>query len=186
MTELAGKRIAVVAASGFEQPVFTALKKRFENGGADVLLASASGRRVSGWLQDDWGDEYTADTELGCADPADYDAVVLPGGPLNVDSLRTNEELRAFVAGMFGRDRVIAATGHAVSLLIDSGLLEGRKMTSDPSLQQDLVNAGARWLDQPVVKDEKILTSRSPDDIDALCEELHDCLIETQPFQATA
>ncbi len=182
MTELAGKVIGVVAAEAFVEPAYAVLKEKLERRGAEVVPVACSGRRLDGWQHA----EAAADSKLSTADLQDYDALVLPGGEGGVTALRSNRTLLALVSACHQHDRIVSATGQAVLILLSSLPVEGRKISADPTLREELVEAGVEWSEEAVVKDDKILTCRSTVEIDAFIEELHACLIETQPFQATA
>ncbi len=163
--ELNGKKIAIVVTDGFEQVEMTDPKGALTAAGATIDLIAPSGGRVRAWQHTDWGDSFDVDVELAQADPSEYDALVLPGGVMSPDSLRLDEDARAFARSFAEADKVVAAVCHGPWTLIDAGLVRGRRMTSWPSLQSDLRNAGATWVDQPCVVDGKLITSRKPDDL---------------------
>lgn len=186
MTELAGKMVAVIAADGFEQDTFTALKQRLEIGGGEVHLLSPGGAAVQGCCFGKEADRFEADGALESAAAEDYDALVLPGGLPSVETLAGSEVLGGFLTAGWKADRFVGASGTAVSILIRSLPVEGRKMTSDPALQRELAAAGVDWMNRPVMKDDKVVTSRSAGEAEAFVETLCACLIETQPFLASA
>jgi deglycase len=165
MATLHGKKVAMLVADGFEQVEMTEPRKALEKAGAHVEIVSPKTGRVRGWQSTDWGDDFDVDVTLAAADSEDYDALVLPGGVMNPDKLRAIPEARAFVRAFFDDGKPVAAICHGPWTLVDAGVIEGKKVTSWPSLQADLGNAGASWVDQEVVVDGTLVTSRKPDDI---------------------
>ena len=164
---LTGKRIAIVVENGFEQVELTEPKKALEQAGARTDIVSPAQGRVKGWKHTEWGDEFTVDVRLRDADPDDYDGLLLPGGVMNPDKLRRNEDALRFVRAFFEAGKPVASICHGPWTLIDAGVVEGRRVTSYPSIQTDLKNAGAEWVDEEVVVDNGLVTSRKPDDIPA-------------------
>ena len=162
---LQGMKVAAVVEEGFEQVEFVAPAKALEEAGARVDLVSPRRGRVRSWNHGDWGKEFTVDVVLSEADAKDYDALLLPGGVRNPDRLRRNEDAWRFVRAFFSAGKPVAAICHAPWTLIDAGVIEGRRMTSYPSIQTDLKNAGADWVDEEVVVDRGLVTSRSPKDL---------------------
>ncbi len=165
--KLSGKRIAAVVDNGFEQVELTEPKKALEAAGATVDVVSPQQGRVKGWDHTKWGEEIQVDRTLDAAAPADYDALLLPGGVMNPDHLRMNPRAVQFVRDFVQSGKPIAAICHGPWTLIEAGGVKGRRMTSWPSLQTDLRNAGADWVDEQVVVDNGLVTSRKPDDIPA-------------------
>ena len=165
--QLEGKTIAILATNGFEEVELTKPRKALEDEGATTHIISPEEGTIKAWDHTDWGDEYEVDVTLDEADASDYDNLLLPGGVMNPDSLRVSKQAVQFVAGFLHAGEPIAAICHAPQLLIETGELEGRKMTSYPSIKTDLVNAGANWVDEEVVVDQGLTTSRNPDDIPA-------------------
>jgi protease I len=165
--ELRNKRVAVLVDHGFEQSELTEPKKALEAAGAKADIISPQAGKVKGWQHTNWGDELPVDRTLDEARPGDYDALLLPGGVMNPDKLRMNPKAVAFVQAFVDTHKPIAAICHGPWPLIETGIVRGRKMTSWPSLQTDLKNAGAEWVDQEVVVDQGLVTSRKPDDIPA-------------------
>jgi protease I len=163
--ELSGKRIAALVDEGFEQVELTEPKKAFEAAGATVDVVSPQKNKVRGWQHTKWGDEIGVDRPLEQARESDYDALLLPGGVMNPDRLRANMQAVDFVRRFVQSGKPIAAICHGPWTLIEAGGIKGRRVTSWPSLQTDLRNAGAIWVDEPVVKDRGLVTSRKPDDI---------------------
>ena len=169
---LTGKKVAMLVTDGFEQVEMTEPRKALEAAGAEVELVSPKSGRVKGWQSTDWGDEFDVDVALASADAGEYDALVLPGGVMNPDKLRTMPEARTFVRAFFDQGKPVAAICHGPWTLVDAGVVRGRKLTSWPSLQADLKNAGATWVDQEVVVDGLLVTSRKPDDLPAFNREM--------------
>jgi protease I len=170
--ELQGKRVALLVANGFEQSELTGPKQALEAAGATALIVSPEKGEVRGWQHTDWGDPFLVDVPLESARAEDYDALVLPGGVMNPDHLRRNEWALQFVRAFYEAGKPIAAICHGPWTLIDAGIAGGLRMTSYPSLQTDLKNAGADWVDEQVVVDQGIITSRKPDDIPAFNQKL--------------
>jgi protease I len=169
---LAGKTIAILVADGFEQSELVEPKRALEEAGAETLIVSPTGVQVKGWKHTEWGDRFPVDVTLDDADADDYDGLLLPGGVMNPDRLRVLPEAQAFVRGFFEAGKPVAAICHAPWTLIDAGVVEGRTLTSYPSVRTDLVNAGAHWVDSEVVVDNGLVTSRKPDDIPAFSRKM--------------
>jgi protease I len=165
--QLSGKKIAILVADGFEQVEMTDPRKALEAAGAGTDLISPANGQVTAFQHDKPGDRFPVDVPLDQADPEDYDALLLPGGVANPDKLRMNPDAVRFVKGFVDAGKPIAAICHGPWTLIEAGAVRGRKMTSWPSLQTDLRNAGANWVDQEVVTDRGLVTSRKPDDLPA-------------------
>jgi protease I len=167
MPDLKGLRIAILATDGVEQAELTEPRKFLDNAGAKTTLFSPKTGQIQAMQHSDKGDKLKVDQEITQADPSDFDAVLLPGGALNADHLRMDENARSFVREMQKAGKPIAAICHAPWLLISAGLVKGRKMTSYHTVQDDLRNAGAQWSDEEVVRDNNWVTSRQPSDIPA-------------------
>lgn len=167
MADLSNKKVAILTEEGFEQVELTSPKEALENAGATVHIISPKSGKIKAWNKTDWGIEVDVDKELSTVSPDDYDALVLPGGVLNPDKLRQNENAIAFVSAFLDEGKPVAAICHGPQVLIETGMLGGRKLTSYPSLQTDLKNAGAEWVDEEVVVDKGLVTSRTPADLDA-------------------
>ncbi len=165
--ELNNKKIAILVADGFEQVEMTQPKQAFEDAGATTHIVSPSSDRVQGWNHFDKADFFEVDVALDRAKANDYDALLLPGGVANPDQLRTNDKAVQFVKSFFDAGKPVACICHGPWTLIEADAVEGRNMTSWSSLQTDLKNAGANWVDQEVVEDNGLVTSRNPDDIPA-------------------
>ena len=170
--KLKGKRIAALVENGFEQVELTGPKQALEQQGATVDIVSPQDGEVKGWQHTKWGDAFRVDRPLQQANPDDYDGLVLPGGVMNPDKLRANAQAVAFVRAFVDARKPIAAICHGPWTLIEAGAVRGRTMTSWPSLKTDLTNAGANWVDQAVVVDNGLVTSRKPDDIPAFNEKM--------------
>jgi len=167
MPKLAGKTIVILATHGFEQSELEFPLKTLREHGATVHVASPEKREIKGWDQKNWGAAVPVDKDIEEIAPADYDALVLPGGQMNPDTLRGDDRALTLISSFFAQRKVIAAICHAPWLLIDTGIAKGRKLTSYRTIRQDLLNAGADWRDEPVVTDEGVVTSRDPDDLEA-------------------
>jgi protease I len=165
--QLQGKRVAILATDGVEQVELTEPKKALDAAGAQTVVISPKGRAIKAWQHDHWGDEIPVDRPLDSARAEDFDAVMLPGGVINADSLRMDERAVQFVRRMFEAGKPAAVICHAPWLLVEADVVRGRTVTSWPSLKTDLRNAGADWVDREVVTDEGLVTSRKPDDIPA-------------------
>lgn len=167
MKELEGKSVAILVADGFEQSEMTEPRKALEKAGARTALISPNDDKVKGWTKGNWGKEFEVDLPLSDASPGDYDGLLLPGGVKNPDTLRMDEEAVEFVREFFNSGKPVAAICHGPWTLINAGVVAGRKMTSYESISMDLKNAGAEWVDEEVVVDNGLVTSRKPDDIPA-------------------
>jgi protease I len=167
MATLENKKIAILTEEGFEQVELTSPKEALKAAGATVHVISPKSGRIKAWDKTDWGIEVDVDKVLSDVCPDDYDALVLPGGVLNPDKLRQNKEAVAFASAFLDEGKPLAAICHGPQLLIETGMLKGRKLTSYPSLQTDLKNAGAKWVDEQVVVDSGLVTSRRPADLEA-------------------
>lgn len=177
--ELAGKRIAIVATDGFEQVELTDPKKTLEDAGATVEVLSLKEGLIKGWDKTDWGGSVKVDGLVAEADPADYDALVLPGGQINPDKLRIDKPTVRFIQRFAESGKTVAAICHGSWTLIEAGVVKGRTMTSWPSVHTDLINAGAHWVDREVVTDGNFITSRKPEDIPAFSKAIIQSLSET-------
>jgi protease I len=165
--ELKGTKIAIIATDGVEQVELTEPRRALQDAGAETVLLSLADGEIQGFDHLDHGERFAVDGKVADASPADYDGVLLPGGVANGDFLRADEDTVRFVAEIAGAGKPVAAICHAPWVLIDAGLADGRRLTSYPSLRTDLRNAGATWVDEEVVVDERVVTSRRPDDIPA-------------------
>jgi len=171
-SKLEGKKIAILVTHGFEQSEMTEPKKALENAGAKTFVISLAGEQVRGWNHTEWGEKFPVDVPLDTARAADYSALVLPGGVMNPDFLRWNPQAVAFVKAFVDAGKPIAAICHGPWTLIEAGAVRHRKLTSWPSLRTDLINAGGQWVDQEVVVDDGLVTSRKPDDLPAFNQKM--------------
>jgi protease I len=165
--KLTGKHVALLVTDGFEQSELTSPKAALEEAGATAVIVSPKDDTVRGWRHTDWGDAFKVDVPLDHASAEDFDGLVLPGGVMNPDKLRMDERALAFVRAFFDERKPVAAICHGPWTLIDAGVAKGRRLTSYSSIRADLENAGANWIDAEVVEDRGLITSRTPDDLDA-------------------
>ncbi|MEX0967558.1 MAG: type 1 glutamine amidotransferase domain-containing protein [Bacteroidia bacterium] len=164
---LNNRKVAILVENGFEQVELTEPRQALDSAGAITHIISPKDGKVKAWDKDNWGDEFKVDLALDSADPEEYHALLLPGGVMNPDKLRQNQKAVNFVRSFFKSGKPIAAICHGPWTLIETGALTGRKMTSYPSIRTDLKNAGVNWVDEEVVVDQGMVTSRNPDDIPA-------------------
>ena len=165
MATLENRRVAILTEEGFEQVELTSPKMELKDAGAIVHVISPKSGKIKAWDKTNWGIEVDVDKQLDEVSPDDYDALVLPGGVMNPDKLRQNKEAIAFVTAFLKEGKPIAAICHGPQMLIETGLIKGRRLTSFPSLQTDLRNAGAKWVNEEVVVDNGLVTSRTPADL---------------------
>jgi protease I len=173
--------ILILATNGFEQLELTVPRDELRKAGAKVQVATLDGKPIRGWNVKDWGDMAEADLKIADVKPAEYQALVLPGGQINPDLLRVNADVMKIIRSFKDNKKPIAAICHAPWLLIEADALRGKTATSFKSIKTDVINAGAKWVDEPVVVDDNIITSRCPDDLKAFVakiiekmEEKHD------------
>ena len=171
-TDLNNKKIAILVANGFEQVELTQPRAALEKAGAQVHIVSPESDRVRGWNHYDKADFFAVNVALDAANADEYDGLLLPGGTVNPDQLRVNDDAIAFIKAFFAANKPVAAICHGPWALIEADVVRGRKVTSWPSLKTDLSNAGATWVDQEVVVDNGLITSRNPDDIPAFNQEM--------------
>lgn len=169
---LQNKSVAFLVTDGFEQVELTQPWQAIKDAGAKVHLISIKPGKVQGVHHDKQGDTFDVDAVVGDVSASEYDALVLPGGVFNPDALRVNDEAVDFVRDFFKQRKPVAAICHGPWTLIEAGVVEGRRMTSWPSLKTDLINAGAIWVDEECVCDQGLVTSRCPDDLPAFCEKV--------------
>jgi protease I len=167
MGKLSGKTVAILTESGFEEVELTSPKKALEDAGATVHIVSPQKEKVKGWDHDHWSIELPVDVHISNAKFDDYDGLVVPGGVMNPDKLRGDKESVEFAQQFLETGKPLAAICHGPQLLIETGVLSGREMTSYHSIKTDLVNAGVNWHDKEVVVDNGLVTSRSPEDLEA-------------------
>jgi protease I len=170
--DLNGVRVAILVAEGFEQSELVEPKKALENAGAQTSIVSPAKGRVQGWNHFEKGDTFSVDLPLEQANAHDFDALLLPGGVANPDQLRTMPKAVQFVRQFFEAGKPVAAICHGPWTLIEADVVRGRTMTSWPSLRTDLTNAGANWVDQEVVTDNRLVTSRKPADLPAFNQKM--------------
>ncbi|WP_296595883.1 type 1 glutamine amidotransferase domain-containing protein [Phenylobacterium sp.] len=170
--KLQGKKVAVLATDGFEQVELEKPVEALKAAGADVDVIAPQAGQIQGFQHHDKGEKVRVDRELANANAEDYDAIVLPGGVINPDALRLEPKAIAFVRSFAQASKPIAAICHGPWTLIDAEAVQGKRMTSWPSLKADLSNAGADWVDEEVVVDRGLVTSRKPDDLPAFCEKM--------------
>jgi len=180
MQKLNGKKVAILVEDGFEQIELTSPKQALEEAGAKTYIISPKRDKVKGWEHTKWGQEFPGDVAIDKAKANDYDALLLPGGVMNPDKLRTNKPAIQFVRSFIEQGKPVAAICHGPWVLVEADVLNGRKVTSYPSIQTDLKNAGANWVDQEVVVDRGLVTSRSPDDLPAFNRKLVEEVAEGQ------
>jgi protease I len=164
---LEGKRVAILATNGFEQSELLEPRKALEAAGAKTQVVSPEKGHIKGWNHDNWGQEVPVDLALDSANASDFDALLLPGGVMNPDKLRMTPEAVQFVRQFFEAKKPVAAICHGPWMLVEAGAVRGRTITSWPSIQTDIRNAGGKWVDQEVVVDDGVVTSRKPTDIPA-------------------
>ncbi len=171
---LKNKRIAILATDGFEESELTEPMKAIKDAGGNAEIVSLEKEEIKAWKDGNWSKTYKVDKALGNISADDYDALVLPGGVINPDKLRTNKEAIKFIKGFFSgsKQKPVAAICHGPWTLAEAGVVKGRKMTSYESIKTDLMNAGAEWEDSEVVVDQGLVTSRFPDDLPAFCGKL--------------
>lgn len=176
--DLTNKRVAVLATDGYEQSELTSPVDALKKCGAETVIVSLKEGQIKGWTDGNWGDAVEVDMKVSDASASDFNALLLPGGIINPDTLRTDEDVLAFVRDFFKQHKPVAAICHGPLTLINAGVIEGRKVTSYHTVKQDLINAGAEWVDEEVVVDEGLVTSRNPGDLpafnDKLCEEVEE------------
>jgi len=173
MGKLDGKTIAFLAADGVEQSELTEPWKAVEQEGGTPQLLSLEEGEIQG-VQNEFDklDTFKVDQVVADAEASDYDGLVLPGGVINPDKLRADEDAVAFVRSFVDAGKPVAAICHGPWTLVEADVIDGRRMTSYASIQTDVKNAGAEWVDEEVVVDNGLVTSRSPDDLDAFCSKL--------------
>ena len=177
--QLSGLKIAVLTTDGVEQVELLDPKKALEAAGANVVVIAPKAGKIQGFKHYDPADSIPVDLELSRANASDFDAVLLPGGVINADALRMEKKAQEFVRNIDQQSKPIAVICHGGWLLVSAGLVKGRKITSWPTLQDDLRNAGAQWEDREVIRDRNLVSSRKPDDIPAFNREFISLLTES-------
>ncbi|MFE9206406.1 type 1 glutamine amidotransferase domain-containing protein [Micromonospora sp. NPDC007230] len=184
---LRGKRVAFLAADGVEEIEYTQSRAAAEQAGAEAQLISIKSGEIQSMNRDiNPANRYRVDRTVDQADPADYDALVLPGGAVNPDRLRMNQAAMNFVKAFFQQNKPVAAICHGPWSLVETGMVKGRTVTSYPSLQTDIVNAGGNWVDQQVQVDNGLVTSRAPGDLPAFCDKMVEEFAEATHRQTAA
>lgn len=166
------KRVAILATNGFEEVELTSPKEAMEKAGFEVDIVSLESGSIKAWDVDNWSKEYKVDRTVSEVSADDYNALMLPGGVINPDYLRRSEDALNLVRDFFKQKKPVAAICHAPWTLISAGVVEGRTMTSFSSMKDDVINAGANWVDKEVVVDQGFVTSRNPDDLEAFNKKL--------------
>lgn len=173
-----GKKVAFMTENGFEEVELTGPKKALEAAGVTVRILSPQKDKVKAWNHDHWSIELPVDGQVYNANVEDYDMLVIPGGVINPDKMRTDKDCVSFAQQFLESGKPVAAICHGPQLLIETGMISGRKMTSYHSIKTDLINAGVIWEDKEVVVDNGLVTSRSPRDLDAFNKKLIEELAE--------
>ena len=186
MNDLKNKRVAILVGDGFEQVEMTEPRKALQDAGAKTELVSPAKQEVQGWNHQEKAGKFPVDVELDAARPEKYDALLLPGGVMNPDQLRTNPKAVVFVKSFFREGKPVAAICHGPWMLVEADVVRGRAVTSWPSVKTDLRNAGAKWLDMEVVTDHGLVTSRKPDDIPAFNRKMIEVFADGAPVPQTA
>ncbi len=186
MTNLQGLKVAILVDNGFEQVEMTEPRKALDQAGAETRIVSPQSSRVRAWNLTEWGDKFPVDVALDEARPDDFDALHLPGGVMNPDQLRMQPKAVAFVKAFFDAGKPVSVICHGPWTVIEAGAARGRRIASWPSLQTDLRNAGAEWVDQEAVVDGNLVSSRKPDDIPAFNKAMLELFSHArQPAHAT-
>lgn len=183
---LSGKKIAILATHGFEQSELEVPLAKLKAAGAQVDVVSLAPGEIKGWDKKDWGQPVKVDKTLDQVSAADYDALVLPGGQINPDLLRVEPKALAFIKDIYNQKKVLAAVCHAPWLLIETGIIKGKKATSYKSIKTDVMNAGGKWEDSEVVNDLGLITSRNPGDLEAFVTKIIEEVREGQHAQRSA
>lgn len=172
MSDISNRKVAILATDGFEEAELKEPLEALKGKNVKVDIISLKSGMIKAWDHGNWSDEYKVDKIIDDASSDDYDALILPGGVINPDKLRRNNKVLQFVRNMHTSHKPIAAICHAAWTLAEAGILDGKRMTSFHSIKTDMVNAGAQWEDKEVVVDENLITSRSPEDLDAFIHQL--------------
>ncbi|MEM9798074.1 MAG: type 1 glutamine amidotransferase domain-containing protein [Pseudomonadota bacterium] len=186
MPAIQDAKILILATNGFEQSELETPRDSLRERGAHVDIVAPEGKEIRGWDHEDWGQAVPVDRLLGDAAATDYDALILPGGQINPDVLRLDPDAIALIRDFAAQGKVIAAICHAPWLLIEAGLVKGRRMTAYPSIRTDLGNAGAEVVDAPVVVANGIITSRDPEDLDQFVDKIVEEVEEGRHARAAA
>lgn len=182
--DLNGRRIAILATEGFEQIELTSPREALEKAGAKCIVVSPKGGEIQGFKHHDKADKVKVDLELSKADANDFDGVLLPGGVINGDGLRIEKKAQQFVQDIDRAGKPVMVICHGGWLLVSSGLVKGHTMTSWPTLQDDIRNAGGNWQDREVIRDNNWVSSRKPDDLPAFNKAIVECVASSQPSKS--
>jgi protease I len=172
MNKIENKKVAILATDGFEESELTSPMNALKENGATVHIVSTSSGKIKSWKDGNWNMEIDVDKTVDEVSSSDYNALVLPGGVINPDKLRRDKNAVQFVRSFFDDHKPVASICHGPQMLIEAGVVKGRRMTSFGSIATDLKNAGAEWVDEEVVVDSGLVTSRSPEDLDAFNSKL--------------
>lgn len=172
MKNLENKKVAILVTNGFEESEFSEPKKAVELAGATTHVVSLKSDKIKSWKDGNWGSEFEVDKTIDEVSASDYDALILPGGVINPDLLRVNSKAVSFVKSFFDEHKPVAAICHGPWMLAEADVLNGRKITSYSSIKTDMINAGAHWVDEEVVVDHGLVTSRNPNDLPAFCKKV--------------
>src|ERR1700742_5043408 len=186
MPKIKEAKILIIATNGFEQSELEIPRDRLKEAGAKVTIASLDGKDIMGWDKKDWGRPANVDMKIADAKEGDYDALVIPGGVMNPDKLRVDEDAMKLVKAFLSSGKIVAAVCHGPGLLVQADALKGRQATSYPSIRKDLENAGAKWIDEEVVTDNGIITSRKPDDLPAFVKKIIEEVEEGKHYRRAA
>ncbi len=186
MTSIDKSRILIIATNGFEQSELEVPRDQLRAKGATIDVATLDGKEITGWDKKDWGRPAPADLKIADAKMEDYTALVIPGGVMNPDKLRVDKDAMTIVKAFLAAGKVVAAICHGPWLLVQADALKGRQATSYKSIRKDVENAGAIWLDEKVVVDNGIVTSRSPDDLDAFVAKIVEEVEEGKHYRRAA
>jgi protease I len=178
MANLKDLKVAILTENGFEQVELLSPKQAMEEAGVKVEIVSPQRGEIRAWDEKDWGITVSVDRQLDDANPEDYDGLMLPGGVLNPDKLRVNQKAVDFIRHFLESSKPLAVICHGPQTMIETGLLQGRTMTSYPAIKTDLINAGVNWVDKEVVVDNGLVSSRSPKDLEAFNKKLLEELAE--------
>lgn len=172
MKNIKNTKTAILVTDGFEESEFTAPKETIEKAGGTTVVVSLNTGTIKSWKDGNWGDNFQVDKIVDEVEVSDFDALVLPGGLINPDTLRKNNTAVNFVKEFVAQQKTVAAICHGAWLLAEAGVLEGRKITSYSSIKTDMINAGAQWVDEEVVIDNNLITSRNPKDLPVFCNKI--------------
>jgi len=186
MPQINQARILIIATDGFEQAELEVPRDKLKEAGAKVTIASLDGKQIKGWDKKDWGRPASVDLKIADTKEGDYDALVIPGGVINPDKLRVDEDAMKLVKAFLSSGKIVAAVCHGPWLLVQADALKGRQATSYKSIRKDVENAGATWIDQEVVVDNGIITSRNPDDLPAFVKKIIEEVEEGRHYRRAA